>query len=390
MDPFSGLEGLPHLVVASGQTLPNVIGVRELRATGFLCLHTKAEPADRLAGTLIRSGAHPLASPVVIDALDTEAIETVLRSKLAEWRALCPRGFVWNYTPGTKQMLLGCLRGLAVGTPESILRGAISVDTANGLLRLDQPSAARPFRVHLDVASLLDGHGIPRWMPGIARWRGYAARLRDDSDDELRFRQASLSILPHLGAIETRLGGMRRGRVGLSSPNDLARVFRDLPEVFSYLHELPPTFKPGNVLNGVWLEGAVAGALDRLRADGRVDDVQRAVELLVHDRTGWKVDTDLDAVTTVENRLTYFSCKTDSIEACKEELFQIVARKEVGGTFARGVLVHWHAPTAKKAQALQARAALLGITVLDRRALADERTLENALADLLSRRPAHR
>jgi hypothetical protein len=75
-------------------------------------------------------------------------------------RETCPRGLVWNYTTGTKQMMLGLYSGLDVGDRDSLVKDLLYVDTRTKKpIYLESVGEPLTTSVSLDLNDLLHTGG---------------------------------------------------------------------------------------------------------------------------------------------------------------------------------------------------------------------------------------
>jgi hypothetical protein len=375
-DPVRRLEGLPQLLLASGQTHPNVLAMMELRAQGYVILHTTQQPPERLdrAVRSVVTGAHPLDEPLSIDAHDQGAIADAVGARLPMWLKAAP-GWVFNATAGTKQMVLGVLRALQGWGG---LAGYCYVD-GQTLYAPDpgQPrDPSRKLAVRLDVEQLLLAHGIARTMapPRPAECLLYDVAREPTAAERVIAGRMGVSV----NVAEPAIGRLHRGSI----PRQAAEGFL---ERYRAGLALPASFSPSNFVDGWWLEHRVFDILERNRASLGLDDVRWSVKLHREDELGRVKDvTDLDVCFTASNRFFFVSCKTSAADGLRDEVYEVEARKrQVGGGFGAGILVHWHPETNEHARQAENQAHLFGVPVLDRRHVENERELCSAIARVL-------
>ena len=96
----------------------------------------------------------------VLDPQSIAASEQAIRSILPMLRESCPRGLVWNYTTGTKQMMLGLYSGLDVGDRDSLVKDLLYVDTrAKKPIYLESVGEPLTTSASLDLNDLLHTGG---------------------------------------------------------------------------------------------------------------------------------------------------------------------------------------------------------------------------------------
>lgn len=349
-NPFSGLIGLPHLLFASGQTIPNIIGMKELAADGYALLYTKEFGYERLRSICTAFGFKELVHPILIDAIDTHATEKTVRETLPRLLSASPSGWVWNFTPGTKQMMIGVMRGLSpVDIHTSPLKGSIYVETGKrGTISLLDPGWKAPLSTRLNPEELLTAHGI--------------FKVGTQEKDVTKFiytLPTDLTLLappwPSIASgISCRLKiffpEMTRIRAIRSDRRSQCRKFMELLKRLGIVANLSDSFLQTdegektliNFMNGKWLEIYIFTVLDEMKGAGEIDDMRWSMEIWKWDDTDriYSKSTDLDVTFTLNNNFCHISCKTGLKKSINDELLRISSWKRLfGGAFGRGIII---------------------------------------------------
>ncbi len=99
--------------------------------------------------------------------------------------------------------------------------------------------------------------------------------------------------------------------------------------------------------NGIWLEEHVAYALEQLKKTDKITDFESSVEVIYSDKNISNQDAEpvneLDALFARNNILYHIECKTCNMEDNKKVrtiMYKLgFLRKQIGGTFAKGILI---------------------------------------------------
>jgi len=350
-NPFSGLRGLPHLLFASGQTIPNIIGMKELNAEGYALLHTNEFKPDRLRAICSAFRFKELMRPVKIDAIDTQLTEKKIREATPALLSASPAGWVWNFTPGTKQMMIGVMRGLTLDDIQTTpLKGSIYVETGRkGTISLLDPGCKAPLATKLNPEELLTAQGILKQgmqQKGISRLI-YKLPI-DTTLLSPPWPELSSGIARNLKTYSAEIGRIRATR---SSRAGQCRKYLELLKRSGDAGILPDRF-PGteeeeknfiSFMNGKWLEIYLFRILEEMKRAGDIDDVRWSLEIWKWDDTDktYSNSTDLDVVFTQNNNLCHVSCKTELKKGINDELLRISSWKRLfGGAFGRGIIVN--------------------------------------------------
>ena len=156
------MDGLPHIVIHSGQTLQNVLPLLELGASSFVVVHSSGMPPEPLRRAASAFGLKELGA-IEVPSADRGAATAALEGKREWLHAICPH-YVVNYTGGTKAMAIGVLDALQ---PEAV--AAFYMD--GGRLRIHRAGGdeERRFGRRLSVSELLCAHGILAGRVGDAK-----------------------------------------------------------------------------------------------------------------------------------------------------------------------------------------------------------------------------
>lgn len=195
-----GWHGIPQLVSTSDESLPTVLGLRELGAKQCMICATPEKPADRLAAVLHGFGIEIIScksSPdYLLSPLNVQH-NVEVAGKICE--LLKSRGIgqiLWNYTPGTKQMFLGLYQGMRANLPESMVKGMFYIDTSQAHpLWIVGESSPRLLNTSLTASELLAANGwklitavridrplahLPRlYQENIREWLGESLRKQE-------------------------------------------------------------------------------------------------------------------------------------------------------------------------------------------------------------------
>ena len=122
LDQVARLHGLPHLFNNSATIIPVIVGLRELRSSSAVLFLSRGMDADSLLAKLdalqVKILNEQWIKHCVLDPYSIGGSERAVRQVLPDLRHCCPHGLVWNYTTGTKQMMLGPYSALDVGEPD--------------------------------------------------------------------------------------------------------------------------------------------------------------------------------------------------------------------------------------------------------------------------------
>lgn len=133
LDQVARLHGLPHLFTNSATIIPVIVGLRELRSSSAVLFLSRGMDADSLLAKLdalkVKILNEQWIKHCVLDPYSIGGSERAVRQVLPDLRHCCPHGLVWNYTTGTKQMMLGLYSALDVGEPDSLVKDLLYVDT---------------------------------------------------------------------------------------------------------------------------------------------------------------------------------------------------------------------------------------------------------------------
>jgi len=393
---FEPLHGLPQLLLTSDQTLPNLLSLRELEASGFVLLYTHEKQPDRLRSICASFGFRELAEPIRVEALDDRRTELAVREGFQRLRAMYPeKSWVLNTTGGTKLACLGATR--ALGAPDANVPGLAGTIYYDGGLRSTAPgwqrTAVRPLRQPFGVADLLKANGIlphdkaSSPPPGI----GYTFTLSPAPTAE--DRAVARAIASDIDGPK-KIGQMRRGlNISTADAGKLAGRYAPGPHGQGYLFK-----SPADYFNGKWLECFLFDVLDRHRASATlpVDDLQMEVKLQRPPSAGrttrpGDTETDLDICWSSRNFFTFVSCKSGAVSELQDEVFEVHARRNhAGGTFGGGALFHVHESDRlgsgqNHLERARRTAELLRVTLLDGNLLRDEEALLRALSRIQRR-----
>lgn len=158
-------EGAVQILTTSGETIPNVVGLWAFHSRQCVIADTEQEQSTRLRQICARLKIQVLNLPHERFTLDPfrfknnvavgEAIVKFLKHKTVENTPI-----LWNYTPGTKPMVLGLMQGLAPLTQTQSF-DALYVDTREPLpLILRSEPEPLPFPRPIAVSDLLTAQGI--------------------------------------------------------------------------------------------------------------------------------------------------------------------------------------------------------------------------------------
>lgn len=394
---FERLRGLPQLLLTSGQTLPNMLSLHELGASGYVMLCTREESPERLRSICSAFGYRELSEPILVDALDERRTELAVREGFRRLTEQHPEAsWVLNTTCGTKPACLGATR--ALGAPDANVPGLAGSVYYDSGLRSAVPGwsrvAQRSLRHPLGVAELLQANGIlPQSHAGpVPAGVSYTFALSAAPTAEDRAAARAIAHDPR-GPLE--IGSKRRGQtLSNQDARELMERYVRGAQGQGYLGK-----SPANFFNGLWLECYVYDVLDRHRASGAlpIDDVQMGVKLQRVSAEGRpagtsETDTDLDVCWSTRNLFSYLSCKSGAVDELPDEVFEVCARrKPVGGTFGGGALFHVHQAEqlGRDKQRWLARAdktaSSLGVTLLGGELLRNETALVERLAGLRRR-----
>ncbi len=299
------LLGMPQVVCTSEQTLPIVLGLREFQCQKCIVLETQAIPMGGIQAILLRlsPGVQVLnvqaQRQFLLSPIDAGANERMAGEMLDFAAQAGLTRFLWNYTPGTKQIFLGLYRGFFHKVPSACsCSGMYYLDTSGAdSLLIDGEASGRPLLCRLDAGEIILANG----------WGVDAAIVLR----KMKARQVSRS-LQNSGAILEwlRCTGAEYKLVGNAK----------------YLSGGP----------GDWLSLEIAaGLLNR----GHAEEVWLAVKARPLQSAGQSDGSqqDLDLVYAVNNTLVVLECKwTNAQPQAVLQLAQL-ARK-VGGRKAVAVL----------------------------------------------------
>jgi len=372
---FDALQGVTQVLMASGQTLPSILAMKELGTRECVIFCTPEEKPRRLMRACEASGIRVLEAPIEIPGYDAREVERRARQVRDRW-AREGRRLVLNYTAGTKQMAFGLLRGLGNGDLPGPVVGAVYTDRGRTLYAHHAGrDEHREFRCRLGVTELLAAHGILPWSRG----GGFLEREQVSRPDQpVDPADAALAgrIAADVDGFDARWSAVRkRGqhRIRVEAERALAP------------YGAPSTVVAEGLANGTWLELYVWGVLQSARAELAVDDVRWSVMIQRIDAAGHPSPvTDLDVCFTSRNNLYFVSCKTEAPEGLGDEILAVAKRQnEFGGTFGRGMLLHWHPESVQKVPGLVAAADVLRIPVVGREGIKNPKRLVDALRTMI-------
>lgn len=374
---FDSLRGLPQVLMASGQSLPSILAMRELGATECVIFHTKEESPRRLQRACAALGFREIASPIEIPGYDAREVERIARRVRGEWMK-DQRRVVLNYTAGTKQMAFGLLRGLGNGDDRGPVAGAVYTDRGRTMYaHRGGRDEQRTVTTRLSVAELLAAHAIVEWDP---------ARRGVHRIGEMVFRRGAVPTKTDVAvarAIAADVDGFAR-RWQAARTGQHAR-HRDVALDVLAEYGVPTSSPPQNFANGDWLEAFAWGALDAARAALNINDLCWSVKVeRIDDRGLPSALTDLDVCFASGNNLFFVSCKTEAVENLSDELLAVATRQgQFGGTFGRGMLLHWHPDGASKIPNVLAIAKVLRIPVGGRACVVSEHAFVDVVRGMI-------
>lgn len=350
-NPFSPLKGLPHLLFASRETIPNIIGMKELESRQYALLHTKEIGAGRLRSICRAFGFTELTKPILIDAIDTDATENALRPAISRLRDASPSGWVWNFTPGTKQMMVAVMRGLSINKDSAApVRGSIYINTrGEGTVSLLDPAFVMNLGTRLNVQELLIAQGIfPKTQHQKEPSPFVFALPEDHTLVKPPWPAIASEIIRNLERYACQISAIRRSK---SDRAHLGTSYMKLLEDLNLSSHLPSGFPLSDrhekslvsFMNGKWLEVYLFSVLDELRKEGYIDDVKWSLGIEKWESADltYSQNTDIDVFLTVKNNFCHISCKTEQKANIKDELLRIFTWKSLfGGAFGKGIIVH--------------------------------------------------
>lgn len=369
---FEQLRGLPQILLASGQTLPNVLAMRELGSREYMILRTKDVFPDRLRAACASFGFEELAPPVLIESHDALVTERVVRAAFDGLMQQRPETrWVVNLTGSTKLATLGTALALGVpGTYAQGLAGAVYYDKGiYAMVPGGECMSFQPISRPLSVEEALRANGLmpvpTRGLPApVTNVFTFSIKANPSPEDIKVARE----IARDPDRFDT-IGDVRQGKSELSPQDVQTLAARYVKESQGEGHLGK---KPGDYFNGLWLECLLYDVLSRSRDELKIDDVQMGVVLHRTNQNN-DPDTDLDVCFTYQNVLHFISCKTDKVEKMLDEVYEVaVRRQQAGGTFGAAGLMHWceldrlgdknlaHAKRAQKAAEQLKIALLLG------------------------------
>ena len=260
-------------------------------------------------------------------------------------------------------MVLGTVLGLEPG----LVAASIYLDR-DQLYRFPGSAAPWPVKRRLCVTELLKAHAI---LESSRENMGLCFDIKPAPDKDAA--AAARQIAANVASFEKRFGALRQSGRHLHH-DSVVRVLRTV------CSKVPP--KPVDFANGTWLEVYVWSLLRTASAKHGISDVQQSVNLDNGSAAGKEPATDLDVAYAWNNQLRFVSCKTGVADALKDEVFHVAARqRQVGGTFGRGALLHWHPSGRKGVRAAELAAKQLKVPIFGRELLQNETALVQALVD---------
>jgi len=374
---FDALQGVGHVLMASGQTLPSILAMKELGATACVIFYTREEAPRRLMRACEAMGIQVIEEPIEIPGYDAREVEHRARQVRARWLRE-GRRFVLNYTAGTKQMAFGLLRGLGNGDVPGPVVGAVYTDRGRTLYaHCAGRDEHREFRCRLGVTELLAAHGILPWEKGR---RGEFRKGEQVSRPDQAVDRTDAALARKIAADVDAFDAQWRAVRAKGQHRSRGEAERALAP-----YGVPSTLVAEALANGTWLELYVWHVLDAAQVELAVDDVRWSVTVNRIDAAGNPIAvTDLDVCFTSRNNLYFVSCKTEAAEALGDEILAVAKRQnEFGGTFGRGMLLHWHAESVQRVPGVVAAADVLRIPVVGREGVKDPRRLLDALRAMI-------
>lgn len=366
-------DGLPHVVIHSGQTLQNVLPMLELGATEVLVIHSESLRPDALVAATSAFGVR-LVRSIVVPAAERSRVAAALSAERSRIRDDFPQGFVLNYTGGTKAMSTGALDAL-----ESLASSSFYMDGRRLWFHGASGDERRDFARRLGVPEVLQAHGIMDAARGPAPGIRFAIGASPTPDALAVVDAIRSHMRQFLAWSEPRRDG--NGVLLPAALGDAWRLLGIREKTRAQLGRSPLAF-----LGSFWLEAwAYRLVTEHAHALG-IDDARWGVRIVRADGTD---ETDLDVAFAAGNRLHFISCKAAAAEGLQDEVFEVEARRRpLGGVFATGMLLHWHDPANKGSQRAvrAARHVAVPVTVLDRSHLLDEPAFVAALKKALELR----
>lgn len=289
------LKGAVQILCASGETIPNIVGLLAFDSSACIIAHTQQEGPQRLLDICHRLNVKVLngnAPSFVLDpfrfAANTNTAGRIVDYVLRETRPDTP--ILWNYNGGTKPMMLGLAQGMAS------LKGqrpydALYVDTRQPRpLILGRAPDPLPLRQPMTVRELLIAQGI--------YWR-----------DALVFG-------PRVGA-----DGAPPDKLGDPTPW-IQRQIDSKAAQFKPEDDLIQRPRPKRWSIGEWLTCHVACALLR---SGHVNEIWFGTKVATSPELKPGTDQEVDMMFTKDNRLYVCECKLNK----KENQYSVGGRTEV-------------------------------------------------------------
>ncbi len=349
--PLTALKGLPHLLFASRETIPNIIGMKELDSRHYALLCTMEMGPERLRAICRSFGFTELTEPILIDAIDTDATEGALRPAIPMLSNASPAGWVWNFTPGTKQMMIAVMRGLSINESSSTpIRGSIYINTrGEGTVSVLDPACVTNLRTRLNVQELLVAQGI---LPGTEHQKEPSPFVYNLPEDRTMMKPPwpaiASEIIKNLERYACEISTIRASK---SNRTHLGTRYMKLLKDLNLEPCLLSGFPFSDVqekclasfMNGKWLEIYLYSVLDELRKEGHIDDVIWSLGIQKWESAdlSYSQSTDIDVSLTVRNNFCHISCKTVLKADIKDELLRIFTWKSLfGGAFGKGIIVH--------------------------------------------------
>lgn len=372
----------PHVILMGGQTLPNIIALREMGASAVrvVCSEQSQPRVESFLQACKSLGFSTDREPLCVSAWSLDdALQTLRGAPPAFWE-----GALLNYTGGTKPMSTAAVLA-------AFDRGVSQFYVDGSAIWLTDSHAGIPMQTRLGVSELLIANLIPAVNVFAPNARAFTHRLSGDPSRE------AIEVARAIG----KKFGAYRNKLGSSGAANLGTVPRKLwPELLEFLGLsdalLANIPRCGEFLRGQWLEVWAYDFLTRHRESLGIDDVQWSVGIQrPATQTRASEETDLDVAFTHDNQLAFLSCKAAAADELFDEVFEVAERRRrLGGRRGLSGLLHWHernvdsdTPAQKNlTRAMQAaRFAFPPVALFDGQCLRDEEAFLNRLnRDLLA------
>lgn len=326
------LLGKPHIVLMGGQTLPNIIAARELRARSvrIICSPQTESLIPGFVAACEALGIPADHAPVCASAWSLDgALKSLQSAPASLWQDA-----VLNYTGGTKPMSAAAmLAAFDQKIPQFYVDGSS--------IWLTDQHVGIPISTRLGVSDLLIANLIPRVNAFAPNPTAFTHRLSEAPT--LNARRISRAIAGRLDGYRNQLVRLKAADAGTVAPEHRDKLLQWLG-----LTDINPAEVPrlGALLRGQWLEIWAYDFLCQHQVKLGISDVQWSVSIQRPVKPEASEETDLDVALTRDNKLAFLSCKAAASDELFDETFEVAERRRrLGGRRGMGGLLHWHEVT---------------------------------------------